>query len=84
VRVAYGRLEQARREQGDGEQQDERQIRQDPANQAGEQDAVPERVAIDQRCRRRGLLACCRQNKPPHNMNIARNRAQGKTRNSPY
>ncbi len=70
--VADERLEYMQREQSDDKQCDPGPPRQDPNNQEGEQDSVPECVATAHRPRHRGLLACSRQNEPAHNnKNIA-------------
>ena len=82
--MAGERLKQIRREQGDDKQYTRSPSRQDPSNQKGEQDSVPERVATDHRLRNRSLLAYSRQDKPPHDKNIARNRRQSKTTKFPH
>lgn len=77
--MADERVKQTRCEQGDGEQRTRCPSRQDPSNQKGEQDSVPERVITGHQPRNRGALVLSSQNKPPHKKNIAYDAGQSKT-----
>ena len=70
--------EQARREQGDDEQQTSDPPGEEVSDHKGEQGPVPEHVTAGQRAQSRDLLMYS-QNKPPHGKNIAWNRRQCKT-----